>query len=82
MATTVDRRPMPGVEYLCRECGNRFRTADGAAADKRSLMCPACGGIDLSMVLAERPRPQVMRAKLPLQSGDLWPGPGRMSDPS
>lgn len=73
---------MPGVEYLCRECGNRFRTPDGAAAAKRSLMCPACGGIDLSMVLAERPRPQVMRAKVPLQAGDLWPGTGRMGDPS
>ena len=42
---------MPGIEYLCADCGNRFRTADGEAADRRTLMCPSCGSVDLSIMM-------------------------------
>jgi DNA-directed RNA polymerase subunit RPC12/RpoP len=61
---------MPGIEYLCADCGNRFRTADGEAADRRTLMCPSCGSVDLSIMTVERRRPEVIRAKEPLPSAD------------
>jgi DNA-directed RNA polymerase subunit RPC12/RpoP len=54
---------MPGSEYECGECRHRFRTPDGVPHDTRSLMCPACGSIDLTLMDVERPRPPVMRAR-------------------
>lgn len=53
---------MSGNEYQCGECRHRFRSPEGVPLDTRSLMCPACGSIDLTMVNVERPRPPVMRA--------------------
>ena len=50
---------MPGSEYECGECRHRFRTPEGAARDTRSLMCPACGSIDLNLVDVARPEPAV-----------------------
>jgi DNA-directed RNA polymerase subunit RPC12/RpoP len=54
---------MPGSrEYECGECRHRFRTSEGAPRDARTLMCPACGSIDLNLMTVERPAPPVMRA--------------------
>ncbi len=68
---------MPGREYVCGECGHRFRTPQGAKLDTRSLMCPSCGSIDLAITVVERSRPVVMRAREPVQTGDLWGEGGR-----
>ena len=47
---------MPGsTEYQCGECRHTFRTPEGAARDTRSLMCPACGSIDLNLTTVQRP---------------------------
>ena len=55
---------MPGSsEYECGECRHRFRTPEGAPRDTRSLMCPACGSIDLNLMSAERPSPVVWVAR-------------------
>ena len=46
---------MPGsTEYQCGECGHSFRSPEGAARDTRSLMCPACGSIDLNLTTVQR----------------------------
>ena len=68
---------MPGREYVCGECGHRFRTPDDFASGARMLMCPSCGSIDLTISVVDRPRPAVLRAKEPVQSGDLWHEPKR-----
>ncbi|MFA4964697.1 MAG: hypothetical protein WC709_03555 [Thermoleophilia bacterium] len=52
-------------EFICGECGHRFRGPEGVAHDKRSLMCPACGSLDLTIADVTRPAPAVMRAKQP-----------------
>jgi len=54
---------MPGREYECGECRHHFRAPDGTPRDKRSLMCPACGSMDLNICHVARPKPTVMRAK-------------------
>jgi DNA-directed RNA polymerase subunit RPC12/RpoP len=58
--------PVPGSEYVCGDCGHLFRTPDDAPRDLRSLMCPSCGSISLSIVHTERAAPVVMRAKDPV----------------
>lgn len=57
---------MTGREYVCGECGHRFRAPDDAPHDARALMCPGCGSIDLSIDDVRRPSPLVMRAKGPV----------------
>ena len=54
---------MPGNEYECGECRHRFRTPEGLPRDTRSLMCPACGSIDLNLMDVTRPKPAVMIAR-------------------
>jgi len=45
---------MPGsTEYQCGECRHTFRAPEGAARDTRSLMCPACGSIDLNLTTVQ-----------------------------
>jgi len=66
---------MLGREYACGECGHRFRTPEGAIVDSRMLMCPGCGSIDLTIMVVDRPRPAVLRAREPIQTGDLWHEP-------
>ena len=61
---------MPGSEYECAECRHRFRTPEGVPRDTRSLMCPACGSIDLCLLHVDRPRPPVMRAREGAPAGD------------
>ena len=63
---------MAGREYSCGECGHRFRAPDGEVVDSRMLMCPSCGSIDLIIMVVDRPQPAVLRAREPVQSGDLW----------
>ena len=49
---------MPGSnEYQCGECRHRFRAPEGVPRDTRTLMCPACGSIDLNLMDVERPVP-------------------------
>jgi hypothetical protein len=51
---------MPGSSaYLCGECRHRFRAPEGVPRDTRTLMCPACGSIDLNLVDIGRPAPAV-----------------------
>jgi DNA-directed RNA polymerase subunit RPC12/RpoP len=46
---------MPGSnEYQCGECRHSFRAPEGAARNLRSLMCPACGSIDLNLITVPR----------------------------
>lgn len=55
---------MPGSsEYQCGECCHRFRAPEGMPRDTRTLMCPACGSIDLNLMTVERPAPAVMVAR-------------------
>jgi DNA-directed RNA polymerase subunit RPC12/RpoP len=55
---------MPGSsEYECGECHHHFRAPEGAPHDVRTLMCPACGSIDLNLLTVARPTPPVMRAR-------------------
>ena len=54
------------TEYRCADCAHLFRTENGVAASRASLMCPACGSPDLFIEVVERPQPQVMRARAPL----------------
>ena len=63
---------MPGTEYECGECRHRFRTPVGVAPDARTLMCPACGSIDLNVMQVMRPRPAVMSAREGAPAGDRW----------
>jgi hypothetical protein len=62
-----------GSEYECGECRHRFRTPEGVPRDTRSLMCPACGSMDLNLVDIDRPRPSVMRARQGAPAGDWRP---------
>ena len=55
---------------MCGECGHRFGTPEGEAINVRSLMCPGCGSIDLTIVNVERPPRIVMRAMEPAKAGD------------
>ena len=65
---------MPGSEYECGECRHRFRAPEDAPHDTRSLMCPACGSIDLFLIDVERRQPPVMRASEATPAGDWqWP---------
>jgi DNA-directed RNA polymerase subunit RPC12/RpoP len=61
-------------EYECGECRHRFRAPEGVPRDTRTLMCPACGSIDLNLMSVERPQPVVMvpRAVTP---SPLWREP-------
>jgi DNA-directed RNA polymerase subunit RPC12/RpoP len=59
-------------EYHCSECGHVFRLPQSAPRDTRSLMCPACGSIDLTMSVAARPVPAVMRARQPAPATTWW----------
>jgi len=61
---------MPGSEYQCAECRHSFRTPEGVPHDTRSLMCPACGSIDLVLLNVHRPRAPVMRARESAPAGD------------
>jgi DNA-directed RNA polymerase subunit RPC12/RpoP len=61
---------MPGTEYECGVCRHRFRPPEGQVLDARTLMCPACGSIDLGVVDIERPRPPVVRAHEGAPAGD------------
>ena len=55
---------MPGSsEYECGECRHSFRTPEGAPHDTRSLMCPACGSIDLNLKSTARPASAVWTAR-------------------
>ena len=63
---------MPGKEYVCAECGHRFRTPEGMPRDNRSLMCPGCGSYDLMISEVEHAAPIVMRAKAPAPADDAW----------
>jgi DNA-directed RNA polymerase subunit RPC12/RpoP len=55
---------MPGSsEYQCGECRHRFRPPEGAPRDTRTLMCPACGSIDLNLMVVQRPAPAVWVAR-------------------
>ena len=54
---------VPGSEYECGECRHRFRAPEGVPRDTRSLMCPACGSIDLNLMDVARPQPAVMIAR-------------------
>ena len=65
---------MPGSEYQCGECSHHFRAPEDAPHDTRSLMCPACGSIDLFLIDVERRQPPVMRASEATPAGDWqWP---------
>jgi DNA-directed RNA polymerase subunit RPC12/RpoP len=61
-------------EYECGECRHRFRAPEDAPHDTRSLMCPACGSIDLNRTDVVRPRPVVLRAPAGAPAGD-WRSP-------
>jgi uncharacterized protein YlaI len=61
---------MSGRQYLCGECGHRFGTPEGQAVDVRTLMCPSCGSIDLSIERVEHAPRIVMRAMEPANAGD------------
>ena len=63
---------MPGRDYVCGDCGHRFGTPEGEAVNVRTLMCPSCGSIDLSIVRVEHAPRIVMRATEPAKSGDWW----------
>ena len=55
---------MPGSnEYQCGECRHRFRAPEGVPRDTRTLMCPACGSIDLNLMDVERPAPAAWIAR-------------------
>jgi DNA-directed RNA polymerase subunit RPC12/RpoP len=58
-------------EYECGECGHRFRAPEDAPHDTRSLMCPACGSIDLNRLDVLRPRPAVLRARAGAPADDF-----------
>jgi len=63
---------MPGsTEYECGECRHRFRVPAGATRDTRTLMCPACGSIDLNLTYFERKPTAVWTAReaAPAQDG-------------
>ena len=53
---------MQGAAYVCGICGHMFRAADDVPRDTRSLMCPACGSIDVNIVPGHHETPVVMRA--------------------
>jgi len=63
---------MPGREYVCADCGHHFGTPEGQAVNVRTLMCPSCGSIDLSIVRADHAPRIVMRATEPARAGDWW----------
>jgi DNA-directed RNA polymerase subunit RPC12/RpoP len=63
---------MSDREYVCGECRHRFRGPEGFARDSRSLMCPACGSMDLTIAEVARPAPVVMRATQPTPAGSPW----------
>lgn len=46
---------MTARAFRCHECGYPFRTAEQGWARDASLMCPACGSIDVE-ILAAGPR--------------------------
>jgi DNA-directed RNA polymerase subunit RPC12/RpoP len=56
---------MDRIEYTCDECAHRFGTPPGVPRDTRALMCPACGCAFVSLAIARRPAPRVMRAVAP-----------------
>ena len=59
-------------EYHCSECGHVFRLPQNAPRDTRSLMCPACGSIDLTIAVTARPVPTVMRARHTVPEATWW----------
>lgn len=63
---------MPGGEYVYGDCGHRFGTPKSEADNMRTLMCPSCGSIDLSIVRVEHAPRIVMRASEPAKAGDWW----------
>jgi DNA-directed RNA polymerase subunit RPC12/RpoP len=66
---------MPGSrEYQCGECRNHFRAPEAAPRDKRLLMCPVCGSIDLNLMDVQRPAPAVWVAREGAPAGD-WRAP-------
>jgi DNA-directed RNA polymerase subunit RPC12/RpoP len=70
---------MHDTAYVCATCGHMFRPPDDAPRDTRSLMCPACGSIDLSIVTVQRAPATVMRARTPVGTArhdDGIPGSG------
>ena len=70
---------MQGTAYVCGVCGHRFRTADDAPRDTRHIMCPACGSIDVNIVILPRATTVVMRATSTVKTGhgdDSVPGSG------
>jgi DNA-directed RNA polymerase subunit RPC12/RpoP len=66
----LEGRTMPRREYVCGECGHRFGTPEGQAVNVRTLMCPGCGSIDLTIVNGEHTPRIVMRAMEPAKAGD------------
>jgi len=60
---------MQSTAYVCGVCGHSFRTADDAPRDARSLMCPACGSIDVNIVSLPRDTTVVMRARSTVHTG-------------
>jgi hypothetical protein len=61
---------MPSRDFICGECGHRFGTPEGQAVNARTLMCPSCGSIDLSIVTVEHAPRIVMRAMEPAEAGN------------
>ncbi len=59
-------------DYECCECRHRFRAPEDAPLDMRTLMCPACGSIDLSVQNVTRPAPPVLVAR-PSKSAERRP---------
>ena len=59
---------MTGTAYRCAFCGHLFRTADDIPRDARTVMCPACGSIDVNIVTV-RGTPTVRRAATPARCG-------------
>ena len=70
---------MQDTAYVCGVCGHRFRSAEGAPRDTRHLMCPACGSIDVNIVILPAATTVVMRASSNVTAGhgdDGVPGSG------
>jgi DNA-directed RNA polymerase subunit RPC12/RpoP len=66
---------MPGREYVCGDCGHYFGDPEGEAVSARTLMCPGCGSIDLTIVRVDRAPRIVMRATEPPTAGAAWRRP-------
>jgi DNA-directed RNA polymerase subunit RPC12/RpoP len=64
-----------GNEYECSDCHHIFRLPEFAPHDTRLLMCPACGSIDLNLIVVSRPAAAVWTSRegAPAASGGAGP---------